>query len=40
MPAAAPLLNLQGLTVIRGRTTLLRDVSWRIEPGEHWVILG
>jgi iron complex transport system ATP-binding protein len=40
MPAAAPLLDLHGLTVIRGRTTLLNDVSWRIEPGEHWVILG
>ncbi|MBC8039034.1 MAG: ABC transporter ATP-binding protein [Opitutaceae bacterium] len=40
MPAVAPLLNLQGLTVIRGHTTLLRDVSWRIEPDEHWVILG
>lgn len=40
MPAAAPLLDLQKLTVTRGRTTLLSDVSWRIEPGEHWVILG
>lgn len=40
MPASAPLLDLHGLTVIRGRTTLLNDVSWRIEPGEHWVILG
>lgn len=40
MPAIAPLLDLQKLTVTRGRTTLLSDVSWRIDPGEHWVILG
>ena len=40
MPASAPLLAIEGLTVRRGATVLLDDVSWRVERGEHWVILG
>jgi len=40
MPTSEPLLNLHGLAVMRDRTTLLRDVAWRVERGEHWVILG
>jgi iron complex transport system ATP-binding protein len=40
MPAPSPLLAIEGLTVRRGATVLLEDVSWRIERGEHWVVLG
>jgi iron complex transport system ATP-binding protein len=40
MPVPAPLLNLHGLTIMRESTTLLRDVAWRVERGEHWVIVG
>ena len=25
---------------MRGKETILDDVSWRVERGEHWVILG
>ena len=39
MPSRS-LLSITGLTVIRDRTTLLTDVAWRVERGEHWVILG
>ena len=35
-----PILDVTGLRVARGRTTILRDVAWRVQPGEHWVILG
>ena len=35
-----PLLEVRGLTVARGRTTLLDAVNWRVGRGEHWVILG
>ena len=28
------------LRIVRGDTTLLHDVQWRVERGEHWVILG
>jgi iron complex transport system ATP-binding protein len=35
-----PILEVSGLCVARGATTILRDVSWRVERGDHWVILG
>jgi iron complex transport system ATP-binding protein len=38
--ATTPILTVTGLSVRRGRTTILREVSWRIQRGEHWVILG
>ena len=36
----APVLAVEGLHVVRGAETILDDVSWRVERGEHWVILG
>jgi ABC-type molybdenum transport system ATPase subunit/photorepair protein PhrA len=39
-PAAGPILDVQGLSIVRDGTTILRDVDWRVSPGEHWVILG
>ena len=35
-----PILDVSGVRVIRGKTTILRDVAWRVRPGENWVILG
>lgn len=35
-----PVLEVTGLRVERGTTTILRGVNWRVAPGEHWVILG
>jgi iron complex transport system ATP-binding protein len=35
-----PVLEVSHLRVERGRTAILRDVSWRVAPGEHWAILG
>ena len=35
-----PVLEVSRLGVVRGRTVILRDVSWRVGPGENWVILG
>ena len=29
-----------GLRIERGGTVILRDVDWRVQRGEHWVILG
>jgi iron complex transport system ATP-binding protein len=46
MPSASstrrtePLLQVSSLRVQRGTATLLHDVSWRVERGQHWVILG
>jgi iron complex transport system ATP-binding protein len=38
--AMAPILAVARLTIVRDGTPILRDVSWRVNPGEHWVILG
>ncbi|WP_251151431.1 ABC transporter ATP-binding protein [Cellulosimicrobium sp. Marseille-Q4280] len=33
-------LDLQGVTVRRGTTTILDAVDWQVNEGERWVILG
>ena len=33
-------LEVTGLSIHRGNTVILDDVSWRVNRGEHWVILG
>jgi iron complex transport system ATP-binding protein len=33
-------LELSDVTLFRGERVILRDVSWRVEPGEHWAVLG
>jgi iron complex transport system ATP-binding protein len=45
--ADAPALVLDGVTVRAPggppgemRRALVRDVDWRVEPGEHWAVLG
>lgn len=40
MSATSPVLEISRLSIRRGRTAILRDVSWRVEPGQHWAILG
>jgi iron complex transport system ATP-binding protein len=34
------LLDVSSLSVTRGRTTILRDIHWRVAARENWVILG
>jgi iron complex transport system ATP-binding protein len=34
------ILQVDDLIVRRGATTILRDVTWTIRSGEHWVVLG
>jgi len=33
-------VRLSGVTVHRGESTLLRDVSWTVRAGQRWVVLG
>lgn len=40
MKTPRPVLNVEGLCIRRGDVNILRDVSWRVEHGQHWVILG
>ena len=35
-----PVLAIDNLRIQRGRTIILDSVSWRIDPGQHWAILG
>ncbi|MBI3878996.1 MAG: ABC transporter ATP-binding protein [Verrucomicrobia bacterium] len=37
---ANPVLEITRLGIVRGGTRILRGVDWRVECGEHWVILG
>jgi molybdate transport system ATP-binding protein len=34
------MINLQNVTVIKSGVPLLRNFSWRIQAGEHWLIAG
>jgi iron complex transport system ATP-binding protein len=33
-------LEFAGVSVVRGQTTLLDDLTWEVEEGQRWVILG
>ena len=35
-----PVLSISGLAVVREGTRILDRIDWRVEPGEHWTILG
>ncbi|HUP85775.1 MAG TPA: ATP-binding cassette domain-containing protein [Acidimicrobiales bacterium] len=39
MPSA-PTLRFDAVTVRRGTTDVLVDVTWRVEPDERWIVLG
>lgn len=34
------ILSLEGISVLRNGTEILRDVDWTIRRGEHWGLLG
>ncbi len=34
------ILEVSGLSIRREGTRILEEVCWRVEPGEHWAILG
>ena len=38
-PEAAVILA-ENLRLRRGRETVIKEVSWRVEPGQHWAVLG
>jgi iron complex transport system ATP-binding protein len=35
-----PVIELNDVSVTRGGSAILDRVSWRVEPGEHWAVLG
>ncbi len=36
----ASVLDIQRLTIERNNTGILRELSWQVQPGEQWVVLG
>jgi iron complex transport system ATP-binding protein len=40
LPTTAVVVRLNDVTVRRGDSTLLRDVSWTVRADERWVVLG
>lgn len=36
----SPVLDIQGVSVRRGRKNLLDDISWTVAEDERWVVLG
>ncbi len=38
--SSAAVIEVEGLSVIRGNTDVLCDVSWTVQRGEHWVLFG
>ena len=40
MKKSAAILSVEKLRIVRDGTVILHDVNWRVQRGEHWVILG
>ena len=38
--AKVPVLEVSRLRIAREDKVILRGLNWRVEPGQHWVILG
>ncbi len=38
--AVAPVLEVSHLCIERSGTVILNDVSWRVERGQHWAMIG
>jgi iron complex transport system ATP-binding protein len=36
----APVVDLAGVTIVRGGSTLVDDVTWRIDETDRWVVIG
>lgn len=35
-----PVIDVRGLSCKCGNSYLLHDVTWQVQPGEHWVVFG
>src|SRR5512134_1081671 len=38
--AMSDVLEFAGVSVVRGQSTLLDDITWEVEEGQRWVVLG
>jgi iron complex transport system ATP-binding protein len=40
MGAMGSILEINNLRIARGRATILYDLNWQVQAGEHWAVLG
>ena len=40
MKKTTPILSVENLRIERSGTVILDDVNWRVQRGEHWILLG
>ena len=36
----AAVVDLAGVTIVRGGSTLIRDITWRVDEADRWVVIG
>ena len=34
------IINLKNINLTRNKKEILKDITWKVNPGENWVILG
>ncbi|MDM5143248.1 putative ABC transporter ATP-binding protein YlmA [Lactococcus lactis] len=34
------IINLKNVNLTRNKKEILKDITWKVNPGENWVILG
>src|SRR3989338_9584049 len=34
------IIELQNISLYRGKTQILKDISWNIKKGQHWALIG
>ena len=36
----SPIIKLSHLSILRDKTTILENINWQVNKGEHWVVIG
>ncbi len=36
----AAVVDLAGVTIVRGGSTLIRDITWQVDEADRWVVIG
>jgi molybdate transport system ATP-binding protein len=40
LPPSAPLIEMRNVSVTYGDVRVLQNITWTMQPGEHWAIIG
>ena len=36
----SPIIKLSHLSILRDKITILENINWQVNKGEHWVVIG